>query len=368
MEIKNIVVTGDKNMIHRHKFLFQEMSPYFDKINYVHIDDLSNLKIIKNSFKSIYRNFPFIPIKRASEFLKKPQVFIKKSQRLEKKIRSLDYQPDFVFHIYGMFSPFWDKFDIPYGVYLDYTMALARKNWLPWTPFKTEADFQQWIKYEAQTYRNASLLFTKSNRVKHSLIADYGIEPSKITVLYSSGQFLETYQGEKNFGSKQILFNGSDFERKGGDLLLAGFQKVRQVISDAKLVIVGDILPINQDGVSSLGFVSSSVEMRNIFLATDLVVSPARCEPLGLFLIESMNHGIPCIVSNQDGMPEIIEHEVNGIVISNPTVDTLAEQIIYLLTNKDILEKMSMNARHKVATQLNWNVIAKKLTDTLLLS
>ncbi|HIK07286.1 MAG TPA: glycosyltransferase family 4 protein [Trichormus sp. M33_DOE_039] len=365
MNIKTVLVTGDQFMINRLKFLFQAMSNDFNSIEYLALNNLYNLRFIKDIANFIKIKFPFLPIRKAGYFRKNAKSFINSSRQLEQKIHKGGCRPDLIFHLYGMYSPCWDKCDIPYVTYLDYTMALARRNWITWAPFATEKEFQDWIDCEHQTYTKALHIFTKSHKVKYSLEQDYGIHSNKITVLHASGHFLEPYQGNKKFGSKQILFNGYDFFRKGGDLLLAAFKQVKQIIPEAKLVIVGEILSINEDGVENPGYISSPTEMKKIFLETDIVVSPARCEPLGLFLIEAMNYGIPCIVSDQDGMPEIIEHEINGLVISQPTPDILATHMINLLSENSTLESMSKNARKKVFEQLNWHTIAQRIKQTL---
>jgi glycosyltransferase involved in cell wall biosynthesis len=81
--------------------------------------------------------------------------------------------------------------------------------------------------------------------------------------------------------------------------------------------------------------------------------------------MESMNYGLPCIVSASDGMPEIVDHEVNGIVIDKPTADLLANQIINLLNNPSVLASMSQAARDKVRTKLNWKTVAKNIVEKL---
>lgn len=204
-----------------------------------------------------------------------------------------------------------------------------------------------------------------SNVVKKSLIEDYGIPGEKITVVGASGNYTEPYQGEKSFGTKQILFNGSDFERKGGDLLLAAFKQVKQAIPDAKLVIIGKNLSTNQDGVENPGIIRSAEAMRELFLTSDLVVAPAYCDPFPVFLMEAMNYGVPCIVTDKDGMPEIVDNHVNGVVIHEPTAEILAQRIITLLTNPALLNQMSGQARDKMKNKLNWDKIAAKIIQVL---
>ncbi|MDY6902730.1 MAG: glycosyltransferase family 4 protein [Cyanobacteriota bacterium] len=365
MNVEKILVTGDRFMINRHQLLFKELSSHTKDIQYLDIDKFSDAKLLKNFAKLIKKRLPFLPIKPVSNIRKSANSFINTSRHLEKKIRNLKSKPDLIFHLYGLYSPLWDEFDIPYVTYLDYTMALARRNWSSWAPFSTEQEFASWIECERRGYQNTQHLFTMSSLAKRSLIEDYGINPEQITVVGTSGKFLEPYQGEKKFGSKQILFNGYDFTRKGGELVVAAFEKVKQQIPEAKLIIVGDNLSIKQDGVYNPGYISSSSEMKNIFIETDLVVAPALCEPLGIFLIEAMNYGVPCIVSENGGISEIIDREVSGIVISQSTPELLASQIVNLLSDSNLLKEMSEDARHKVKNQFNWNHIAQKMSNAI---
>lgn len=365
MNIRTLLVSGDKFMIDRHKFLLQEMSSHIPSIQHLSVGDVYESKALKQLFKLIRRKLPFIPSQSISKLRKNKLTFISKSEKNEQAIRELSFVPDLILHFYGLYSPLWHQFNIPYITYLDYTMALAAQHWKPWSPFPSKASLNEWLDCERKAYQNAAHLFTKSNCAKNSLIQHYEIHPEKITVIQASGNFLTPYQGKKTFGSKQILFNGSDFHRKGGDILLEAFRIVRHSIPDATLVIVGEEIPLQDAGVYNPGHISSGSRMEEIFLQSDLVVSPARCEPLGIFLIDAMNYGVPCVVSDQDGMPEIVENRRNGIVIAQPSPEKLATEIIALLSDFGVLMGLSENARLKIQAQLNWKSIAKRMIETI---
>ena len=361
MDVKKVVITGDAFFIERFQPLFKAMSTHVD-LEYLPYGNLTSTKR-SQKIKKLLPKFLIQPAEKL--FRKNQKTFINKSQETEDKIRQLEFTPDLVFHLFGLFCPFWDKFDIPYVTYLDYTMALAERTWSPWCPLNNRKELEFWFECERQAYSQAHHLFPMSNLVKKSLIEDYGIAPEKITVVAGAGNYTEVYQGEKTFGNHQLFFNGSDFERKGGDLLLAAFKQVKQAIPDAKLVIIGKNLPLKQDGVETPGHIASTSEMQDLFLKTDLVVAPAYCEPFGHFLVEAMNYGVPCIVSATGGMPEIVDHEVNGVVISEPTSEILADRIITLLTNPALLNQMSVQARTKVQNKLNWDKIAANIIQVL---
>ncbi len=365
MELKKLVVTGEQPYLFRHEFLFKALSFYFENLQVIErSNEWYEEKTARRLLKYLYAIRTFSVSQADTLFQKNKREFIVKSRRAEQEIRQLEYIPDVVFHIFNTYSPFWDKYDIPYVIYLDYTMALSEKNQLPWAYFLNRRTRDGWLECERQLFERASHLFSQSNCVKNSLVQDYGIEPQKVTVVGASGDFQEPYKGEKTFGSKQILFNGSDFKRKGGDLVIAAFKKVKQAIPETKLVIVGRKILKSEDGIDNPGPIPRS-ELRNIFLKTDLLVAPAYCDPFPRFVMESMNYGIPCIVSANDGMPEIVDHEVNGIVMDKPTADVLANQIINLLNNPSVLASMSQAARDKVNTKLNWKTVAKNIVENL---
>ena len=338
-----------------------------------HIEEISLLprmnawyetKPLRIFLKALLRLYTGSQSKANSVFQKNRLAFIIKSQNTTKQIKNLNFTPDLIFHIFGTYSPLWKNFDIPYVVYLDYTTALAEQKWSSSAYFLNSRERSAWFKCESLFLKNSQHLFCMSNVVKKSLVDDYGIQHNKITVLGSSGDFLEPSSAPKTFGSKQILFNGSDFERKGGDLVLSAFQKVKKVIPAAKLVIIGKKLSVKVDGIINPGHIPRS-DIHNLLQGTDLVVAPAYCDPFPTFLMEAMNYGIPCIVSANDGMPEIIEHQVNGLVIDQPNSEVLAEQIIYLLNSPELLLSMSQAAHAKLKNKLNWKNIAMNIINTI---
>lgn len=130
--------------------------------------------------------------------------------------------------------------------------------------------------------------------------------------------------------------------------------------------MIGRKLDVQQEGIENPGEINSLEAMRQLFLQTDLVVAPGRCDPFPCFVIEAMNYGIPCIVSPQDGMPEIVDYGKSGIVVESLTANALAETMINLLTNPAALALFSQKARRKVATELNPQQVAQKMLEVLM--
>ena len=366
MEIKNVLVTGEACFLDRHQFLFKFLSNHFEHLNFLPRPiEWYEAKLPRTVLKGLL-TLRTGDLNRANAvFQKNKTAFVMKSQRAERDIQQLNNPPDLVFQVFGTYSPFWNHSEIPYVMYLDYTTALAEKNWPGWATFLDKRSRDAWFEGERLAYARAKHIFCMNQVTKDSLVQDYAIPPKAITVVGSSGDFQEPYTGEKTFGGHQLLFNGSDFDRKGGNLVLAAFREVRQAIPDAKLVIVGKTLTSDEAGVFNPGYITSRSQMHQLFLETDLVIAPASCDPFPTFLMEAMNYGVPCVVSNRDGMPEIVNHSINGMVIDSLNAKQLAKTIIALLNDLKTLNLMSKAARQKIKTELRWDTIANEITQTI---
>jgi glycogen(starch) synthase len=90
-----------------------------------------------------------------------------------------------------------------------------------------------------------------------------------------------------------------------------------------------------------------------LFLSSDLVLAPARCDPFPTFLIEAMNFGLPCVTSDADGIPEIVAHEVTGVVVSDISGPGLAAEVVRLLNDPQRLLTMSRSGKERAGEKFS---------------
>lgn len=74
-------------------------------------------------------------------------------------------------------------------------------------------------------------------------------------------------------------------------------------------------------------------------------------------LMEAMMMGIPCVSTKINGINEIIDDKVNGVVLKTNDAYCLAETIEYLLNNEDKCEDISQNAKESMKKFSVQNVI-----------
>jgi glycogen synthase len=357
-----LVITGRKHFLNRYEGFSNALLNHFDGVATLPTGKVLNLHPMSVAARLAHgTRFEKFFGPYMSYDANHPRGYVLRSRQTEKKIRGLSLRPDFVIHLFSLFGPFWNDFSIPYAMYLDYTMALGRKNWPLWAPFRSDRDYERWIAHEKRSYDRSKLIFTMGHNCKNSLVDDYDIPSEKIHVVGSSGNFRYSSTTQKTFGTQQILFQGSEFERKGGDLLLQAFQLIRASIPNATLVIIGSTLTIDEPGVKNLGYISSAQEVKNLFLTSDLVIAPARCDPFTAFAIEAMNYGVPCIVTRKSGISEIISNQENGVIIDSLNPAEIAAEAVKLLTHLSDLERISSGGKKLIHTSLNWEVIADKV-------
>jgi len=304
--------------------------------------------------------------KKYAKLNKSSWTFLYRTKYCEKKIRELKGKFDVILQISGMFAPFLEhNNNLSYVTFNDYTMALSKK-YPYWMPF--DSQIQKWLDLETKLYKNASYVFTTSENTRNSLINDYDIESKKVVNVGYGITIDFIPEVSKVYDGKTILFIGKDFKRKGGLVLLEAFQKVREEIKDAKLIIVGpseDIYNIKKPGVELLGSIENREMVKNLYEKASIFAMPSFCEPFGLVFLEAMGYRLPCIGATVDAMPEIIENGKTGFLVPPGDVNSLTDKILTLLNNVELSKNMGINGYERLKLKFRWESVGEKIDHYL---
>lgn len=148
--------------------------------------------------------------------------------------------------------------------------------------------------------------------------------------------------------------------------LIKGFARLNTRYPESELVIAGDG-PQRKEYealATSLGIRSAVTFLGKIphdqvpmtIQSMDIFAVPSteNSESFGVAAVEAMACGVPVIVSNVGGLPEVVVADETGIVIDKQSPNQLGEALIRLATSPDIRTKMSQKGVEHVAAHYDW--------------
>jgi glycosyltransferase involved in cell wall biosynthesis len=211
----------------------------------------------------------------------------------------------------------------------------------------------------------------------------YGIPFEKIQVIHNAvdfGAFTSLYserdQARKEFRIEAddvvIGFVGAMTEGKGIFELLKAFNVLAVGHPRLKLLYVGDgpdMEEIKEEAQVLQGrviFAGHRKDVSRMYASMDIFVLPSTCrEAFGMVLIEAMSMGKPVIATRTGGIPEIIEHRTNGLIVPPGDYTAMARAILELTEVPSLREKLALNAIESVALKFSDDVFADSFTNLL---
>ncbi|OGL82660.1 hypothetical protein A3B32_00130 [Candidatus Uhrbacteria bacterium RIFCSPLOWO2_01_FULL_53_9] len=190
-----------------------------------------------------------------------------------------------------------------------------------------------------------------------------GIDAHRIQVIYNAVKdaSVETLNVRKewklNSGVQHVLGCVGNFsEGKGQDFLLRTFAYVLEQEPHTALLMVGDgprrpaLVQLAQNlGVShAVIFTGYDSRGRRIIAGLNLLVLPSHMEAFGRTLLEAMAEGIPVVATRVGGIPEVIEHEKNGLLADFGDAEGFAEAICRMLRDQSLRTRCIQESKRRV--------------------
>lgn len=93
------------------------------------------------------------------------------------------------------------------------------------------------------------------------------------------------------------------------------------------------------------------------FTIGDIVSMPSYIEPFGIVATEAMSCGKPLIASGVDGLLEVVEDGVSGILVPPRNESALASAIERVFSSPDIANRLAQNGRRRVCEKFSMNTM-----------
>ena len=106
------------------------------------------------------------------------------------------------------------------------------------------------------------------------------------------------------------------------------------------------------------GFLDADAKARE-FAAADIYLNTNRIDNMPVSVVEACAFGLPVVATAVGGIPYLIEHRKNGLLVPDEDVQAMVEAVINLLDNPDLTRTISQNARG-LAENSAWEQVRNK--------
>jgi glycosyltransferase involved in cell wall biosynthesis len=189
------------------------------------------------------------------------------------------------------------------------------------------------------------------------------------------------------YSARPFRWNSSPFELmsvgrlvalKGLHVLIAALDRLVRQHRAVRLRIAGDgpERPRLEREVESRGLAKYVTfegwldpdRIRDVYQQTDIFVLPSLAEGIPVVLMEAMAMEIPCVATAITGIPELIRHGVDGLLVQASSEEELAGALTRLLDDPEYRLRLGKAARRRVLEDFdlarNTSVFAQMLRET----
>lgn len=212
-------------------------------------------------------------------------------------------------------------------------------------------DLERIEKAEAEWLRRARRVLFTSDWAAKRAVSRYALDSGRVGVIGICGE-MKVHARDAYAGGWQFAFVATDFEAKGGRIVLAAMREVRKRHNDASLVVIGD-KPLDaaaEPGVEFTGFLRKEVpeqheRYRQILGRARAVVHPTKSDIAPLLISEAGYFGCPLISSRRFAIPELVDDGRTGLLLDDPSdVNAVTSAMNWMLEHEEEYKRMRQAA------------------------
>lgn len=258
-----------------------------------------------------------------------------------------------------------------------YAAMLLEVPWAVSAHAKDVWTIPDWEKREKLESCEWLVTCTKTNE---SHLKPFASQPDKVSLVYHGLDLTEfppqlPPRAPKSSKTLEILSVGRTVEKKGYDDLLVALSRLPddltwrfRHIGEGKLTKklerqaarLGLEKKIDWCGARPKPEVLSAMRRCDIFVLASRVALNGDRDGLPNVLMEAFSQGVPCVATNVAAIPELIDDEVNGLLVTAGDVNSLADGIERLLRSsvlrrelgKSALERINADFGHEIGLEI----------------
>ena len=201
-----------------------------------------------------------------------------------------------------------------------------------------------------------------SEYIRRFTIEIEGTDPERVTTVHLGLDPPSAYpqrdvRREFELGSGPVIVCvGRLAPPKGHSHLLSAFGEVVRRVADAQLLLIGDgelrgdlVNLTHRLGLAEhVTFAGWREDATDLLSGVDLLVLPSVTEGFPMVLLEAMSAALAVVASRVGGIPEIVSHRENGLLVEAGDEAALANEIVALLDSPEERIRMGRRGRAKL--------------------
>ncbi len=175
-----------------------------------------------------------------------------------------------------------------------------------------------------------------------------------------NGVHIDSFRRDVPRDPLRVVFVGRPDPRKGRDLLLEAWPKVRQASPRARLMVVGGGDTPSIEGVEYRGRVTED-KKQAILAAGGVFCAPNRGgESFGITVVEGMAAGCAVVASDLPAFRAVLDG--TGLLFRNGDPDSLAEQLLAVLGDPSLRDRLA-RASSERAREFDWKAVMPRYIE-----
>lgn len=172
----------------------------------------------------------------------------------------------------------------------------------------------------------------------------------------------------------KLLFIGSNWNRKGGDVAFEVVRNLNSMGLNTELTVVGCKPVLNEPLPSFLKVIgvintftdAGLTQINKLFTESHFLILPTKADCTPHVLAEANSFGVPCLTTNVGGIPTMIKDDINGKTFAvDASISEYSTYIASLMTNYNRYKQLALSSFNEYQTRLNWSVACQTVKQIL---
>lgn len=208
-----------------------------------------------------------------------------------------------------------------------------------------------------KVYNNTALVICLSNAISdiiksYNTTTDTRIIPSMLASLPSNQDATDririSHKGKILVGNVGALV----CKHKGQQFIIEAAKQLEKSHPQFHFLLIGQgkdeaQLKAQAQNLSNVEFTGFKDNVGDYLSALDIFLFPSLEEGLGSTLIDAMDAQLPIIASNAGGIPDLIEHNVNGLLVEPKDTQAIINSLLLLTEDKALASQLAKNSKEK---------------------